>query len=131
MSIASKMGVYPSSISFEKIDILRDLETARAKLNEQTINEFENKVEIEEDAEPNLENQIHIGWLTAESEETCLIPVSSNKNIKKRSTKKSKVKLRVTGDQPIVGILNSEGDESKVHPRFKIHQKSLPMIAII
>lgn len=33
-SLASKMGVHADSLSFERIDVLKDLENARMKLND-------------------------------------------------------------------------------------------------
>jgi hypothetical protein len=67
IDIATKMGVQSESLSFEKIDLLKDLENARMKLNEHDNVLVDQSNSLEEVILP-LEDQNVLDWGTEESE---------------------------------------------------------------
>jgi hypothetical protein len=61
------MGVQSESMSFEKIDLLKDLENARMKLNEHSSAPVNQVINLEEINLP-LEDQSILEWGSDESE---------------------------------------------------------------
>jgi hypothetical protein len=68
IDLAAKMGVQSESMSFEKIDLLKDLENARMKLNEHSSAPENQVINLEEINLP-LEDQNILEWGSDESEE--------------------------------------------------------------
>lgn len=79
------MGVHSDSLSFEKIDVLRDLENAMMKLNDQNIITNESMDNLEDLNLP-LEEQNVLDWGTDDSEVEPFVPTTSSR--KRRSSKK-------------------------------------------
>lgn len=67
-SLASKMGIHSDSLSFDKIDVLRNLENARMKLNNNTSGTNESVSNLEDEDLPSEEHNI-LDWGTDDSEE--------------------------------------------------------------
>jgi hypothetical protein len=87
IDLATKMGVQSESMSFEKIDLLKDLENARMKLNEHSSAPVNQVINLEEINLP-LEDQNILEWGSDESEEEPLVLIASVR--KRRSSKKGK-----------------------------------------
>jgi hypothetical protein len=118
--IATKMGVQSESLSFEKLDLLKDLENARMKLNEHDNILVDQSNSLEVVILP-LEDQNVLDWGTEESEgEPCVLVSSVRKS---RSSKKIK-KSRAVRKQPVDASICSEGDKSKVSPRFNLRNRN-------
>ena len=118
VSLAINMGMHSESLTFEKIDLLKDLENARMKLNEHSNATSEH---IDNENLP-LEDQPLLEWGSDESkEEPCFVTVSARKS--RSSKKKYKRKARVSKSQPLAGLDNSVGVESKVSPRFNLRDR--------
>lgn len=121
VSLANMMGIHSESLSFEKIDLLKDLENARMKLNEHSNVVSEQTDNMEGDNLP-LEDQSLLEWGSNESEdEPCFVVVSAKKS--RSSKKKNKRKARASKKQPLAGLDNSVGVESKVSPRFNLRDR--------
>jgi hypothetical protein len=121
IDLATKMGVQSESMSFEKIDLLKDLENARMKLNEHSNVPVDQVINLEENNLP-LEDQNILEWGSEESEEEPLVLIASVR--KSRSSKKGKKKTRVTKKHPIDVSVGSKGDKSKVSPRFNLRGRN-------
>jgi len=61
IELANKMGIQSESITFEKIDVLKDLEYARMKLNEHSSTDVEQTIVLEDENLP-LEDHNVIEW---------------------------------------------------------------------
>jgi len=121
VSLAINMGMHSESLTFEKIDLLKDLENARMKLNEHS-NATSRHIDNLEDENLPLEDQPLLEWGFDESEEEpCFVTVSARKS--RSSKKKYKRKARVSKSQPLAGLDNSVGVESKVSPRFNLRDR--------
>jgi type III secretory pathway component EscV len=107
VSLANQMGIDSDSISFEKIDLLKDLENARMKLNEQS------SVTVD---------KVVLDWGSEDSEEEPLILVNSVRK-SRSSKKKAKRKTRVLRNPPFEDSVNSDGGKSKVSPRFNLRDR--------
>ena len=119
--LASKMGIHSDSLSFEKIDVLRDLENARMKLNDNTSVTNESASNLEDEDLPSEEHNI-LDWGTDDSEEEPqVLPASI---MKSRSSKKKKRKTRASKNQPADDSLHSKGGESKVSSRFNLKDRN-------
>jgi len=121
IDLATKMVVQSESMSFEKIDFLKDLENARMKLNEHSSAPVDQVINLEEDNLP-LEDQNILEWGSEESEEEPLVLIASVR--KSRSSKKGKKKTRVTKKHPTDVSVGSKEDESKVSPRFNLRDRN-------
>ena len=126
MDIARKMGINQDELSFDNIDMLSDLEVARAALNNPVVTVNIESNETLEEIPPCSENNIK-GWQTEESEsEVCLI-ASSIKKKRKGKTSKKKNNLQHSGgkeNQPVDGISTSTRDKSMVSPRFNLRDRN-------
>jgi len=111
--LATKMGIQSESISFEKNDILKDLENARMKLIEHSNGPIDQKSNLEEENLP-LEDQNILEWGSEDSEEEPLVLISSVR--KSRSSKKGKKNSRTNKKHPLDVSVVSKGDKSKVSP---------------
>ena len=121
VSLAINMGMHSESLTFEKIDLLKDLENARMKLNEHS-NATSRHIDNLEDENLPLEDQPLLEWGFDESEEEpCFVTVSARKS--RSSKKKYKRKARVSKSQPLASLDNSVGVESKVSPRFNLRDR--------
>ncbi|CAD6335511.1 unnamed protein product [Miscanthus lutarioriparius] len=81
----------------QKIDVLKDLENARMKLNEHSSNSVVQDIGMEDEVLP-LEDQNVLEWGSEESEdEPCVVIASTRKS---RSSKKYKRKARATKAHP-------------------------------
>jgi hypothetical protein len=121
IDLAVKMRVQFESMSFEKIDLLKDLKNARMKLNEHSNAPVDQVINLEENNLP-LEDQNILEWGSEESEEEPLVLIASVR--KSRSSKKGKKKTRVTKKHPIDVSVDSKGDKSKVSPRFNLRDRN-------
>jgi hypothetical protein len=119
IDLASKMGVHSESISFEKIDLLKDLENTRMKLNEHSI--ADQSINLEE-VTLLLEEQNILEWGSKESDEEPIVLIPSVR--KSRSLKKGKKKSRAVKKHPLDVSVGSEGDKSKVSPRFNLRDRN-------
>jgi hypothetical protein len=123
VSLANMMGIHSESLYFEKIDLLKDLENARMKLNEHSNAVSEQTDNMEGDNLP-LEDQSLLEWGSNESEdEPCFVVVSAKKS--RSSKKKNKRKARDSKKQPLAGLDNSVGVEFKVSPRFNLRDRKI------
>jgi hypothetical protein len=138
IDIAGKMGIDRGVLSFDNIDMLRDLEIARAALNNLVIPvNMESSQNLEENP-PFSENNIE-GWQTDESEsEVCPIASSIKKKRKGKYNKKKNNAQQSRGkeNQLVDGVSTSTRDKSMVSPRFNLRdrktiKKSLQMIGLI
>jgi hypothetical protein len=115
----AKFNIKP--LLFEKIDVLKDLENARMKLNEHSSNLRDQGNNMEGEVFP-LEDQPVLEWGSKESEEEpCVFTVSVRKS--RSSKKKLKRKPRATKTHPFEGFIDSVGDKSKVSPRFNLRDR--------
>ena len=115
------MGIHSDSLPFEKIDVLRDLENARMKLNDNTSVTNESASNLEDEDLPSEEHNI-LDWGTDDSEEEPqVLPASI---MKSRPSKKKKRKTRASKNQPADDSLRSKGGESKVSPRFNLRDRN-------
>jgi hypothetical protein len=121
ISLANKMGIHSDSITFEKIDLLKDLENTRMKLNEHACAPVEHNDTVEA-ADPPLEEHNVIEWGSEDSDENPYIEIVSVK--KSRSSKKKKRKPRARKNLPLEDSFHSEGDKSKVCPRFNLRDRN-------
>jgi hypothetical protein len=120
IDLATKMGIHYESLSFEKIDLLKDLENARMKLNEHANVPANQNNSLEEETF-SLEDQNVLDWGTEESkEEPCILNSSVRKS---RSPKKYKKKSRVVRKHPLDTSVCSEGDKSKVSSRSNLRDR--------
>jgi hypothetical protein len=125
ISLASKMGVHSESLSFEKINVLKDLENARLKLNEHSSNLMDQGNNKEDEVFP-LEDSFANYHVTGNlkilakflASKWCLSVRKS-----RSSKKKLKRKPRATKAHPFEGFINSIGDKSKVSPRFNLRDR--------
>jgi hypothetical protein len=125
MNIAVKMGIDQAGLSFDNINILKDLEVARAVLNNpmSTVT-LDTNVELEEI--PPLSEKITEGWQTEESEAEVCPVASSLKKKKKTKTiiRKSNLQQKRGKEvQPGNGSSTSDGDKSMVSPRFNLRDR--------
>jgi hypothetical protein len=86
VSRSKKMGVKVDDNELEKFDVLKDLEMARANLNEKINNQAENQNK-DTDSCPPLEEMRFIEWKSDSSEEEDFQIVSSRRSKKKRKNK--------------------------------------------
>jgi len=119
--LASKMGIHFDSLSFEKIDILKDLENARMKLNKHNSIVTELVMNMEDENLP-LNEQNVLEWGTDDSEEEPYVLTASIR--KSKPSKKYKRKTRASKNQPVDGSMHSKGGESKVSPRFNLRDRN-------
>jgi hypothetical protein len=121
VSLANKMGIDSDSISFEKINLLKDLENVRMRLNDQsmvTVNQADN---LEDEMLPLNDHNV-LDWGSVDSEEEPIIVVNSVR--KSRSLKKkAKRKARVIKNPPFEDSVNPKGGKSKVSPRFNLRDR--------
>jgi hypothetical protein len=120
VSLANQMGIDSDSISFEKIDLLKDLENARMKLNEQSSVTVDHAVNLEDEMLPLNDHNV-LDWGSEDSEEEPLILVNSVR--KSRSSRKAKRKTRVLRNPPFEDSVNSDGGKSKISPRFNLRDR--------
>jgi hypothetical protein len=121
VSLANQMGIDSDSISFEKIDLLKDLENARMKLNEQSSVTVDKVVNLEDEMLPLNDHNV-LDWGSEDSEEEPLILVNSVRK-SRSSKKKAKRKTRVLRNPPFEDSVNSDGGKSKVSPRFNLRDR--------
>jgi hypothetical protein len=121
IDLATKMGVQSESMSFEKIDLLKDLENARMKLVEHSSAPENQVINLEESNLP-LEDQNTLDWGSDESEEEPLVLIASVR--KSRSSKKGKKKVRASKKHPADVSVGTKGDKSKVSPRFNLRDRN-------
>jgi hypothetical protein len=121
ISLASMMGISSDSIFFEKIDLLKDLENARMKLNDHATVVVEQPVNLEGDTLPLNDHNV-LDWGYEESEEEPMIVINSIR--KSRSSKKYKRKTRAIRNPPLEESVNSKGGKSKVSPRFNLRDRN-------
>jgi hypothetical protein len=125
IDIAGNMGIDRGVLSFDNIDMLRDLEIARAALNNPVIPmNMESSENLEENS-PFSENNIG-GWQTDESEsEVCPIASSIKKKRKGKYNKKTNNAQQSRGkeNQPVDGVSTSTRDKSMVSPRFNLRDR--------
>jgi hypothetical protein len=115
------MGIDSDSISFEKIDLLKDLENARMKLNEQSSVIVDQGVNLEEEMLPLSDHNV-LDWESEDSEEEPLILVNSVRK-SRSSKKKAKRKTKGLRNPPFEDPVNSDGGKSKVSPRFNLRDR--------
>jgi len=120
INLAQKMGIHSESITFEKIDVLKDLETTRMKLNEYS-NVVEKQSKTLEEVTFPLEDQNVLEWGSDESEEEPYIIPSVRKS---RSFKKFRKKSRAIRNYPLEVSDNLDGDKSKASPRFNLRDRN-------
>jgi hypothetical protein len=108
-------------MSFEKIDLLKDLENARMKLVEHSSAPENQVINLEESNLP-LEDQNTLDWGSDESEEEPLVLIASVR--KSRSSKKGKKKVRASKKHPADVSVGTKGDKSKVSPRFNLRDRN-------
>jgi hypothetical protein len=112
------MGIDFDSISFEKIDLLKDLENARMKFNEQSSVIVDYAVNLEDEM---LNDHNVLDWGSEDSEEPLILVNSVRKS--RSSKKKAKRKTRVLRNPPFEDSVNSDGGKSKVSPRFNLRDR--------
>jgi hypothetical protein len=112
------MGIDSDSISFEKIEILKDLEIARMNLNTLSNENIEHNDALEEEILPLNEHNI-LEW---GSEESDVEPIVVVHNVRKSRfvKKKGNRKARVSKNPPVEDSANPGGDKPKVSPRFNL-----------
>jgi hypothetical protein len=120
VSLANKMGIDSDSISFEKIDLLKDLENARMKLNEQSTVTVDQADNLEDEMLPLNDHNV-LDWGSEDSEEPIIVVNSVRKS--RSSKNKSKRKARVIKNPPFEDSVNPEGGKSKVSPRFNLRDR--------
>ena len=120
--LASKMGIHTHSISFEKINMLKDLENARIDMVNKSKGAVDQNKCLEEENLP-LEDQNILDWQSDSSDEEQLIVIDSirknksgRKGKKKNSSNNKKHPLDVSG--------KLKGDKSKVSPRFNLRDRN-------
>jgi hypothetical protein len=118
MARASMMGIDVPSDNFENIDLLRELEKARANLSQKNMSVAESSFVIHHDH--GKQTPLNLTWLSSDELEEPFTVVSSRKSRKKSAKKSSIFSRPVTRSQ-------KKNDMSALPPGRSVRARSTPL----
>lgn len=122
------MGVDTAALNAENFDIMRDLENARANLEDRINAKSVDRVDMEDDVLPFEETKL-IAWQSDESEDDGFELVVSKKKQRKKSAIKKK-QSRCVETQPCDGAKPSEEVVPMTCSRYNLRKHNTTKISV-